>query len=618
MASIAQATIDISANIATLRADLARGSAEVNKFQRRVESGFRSTRNLLAGLGIGLGVSQIVSFGRAVIDTAGQINDMAEQLSLGTDELQALNFAAREAGIGAEAMQAGIIRLNESIGEAVGGNKTMRQSFDDLGVAFADANGNARDNEAVLADLARAYDDAADKTKFTADLTDVMGRTAGRLVPILDDLGDGWTKFNAEAEELGQVIGPDVLDRLDQLGDWFDQLRFRIIANSAALLDWAGQLAGIIQLSEIDELNKQLRTLTEERDQLFDAITSGAVNAQGAAGQEMMRRSEEINQMIADLIEQRRQLGEAGPAAVTPGGGGDSTGAGAATREKKVALDEMLESMREEHRLLQLTDQERAVEEALLKAADAARTDYANKLRETPDLLASERAQIILNADANFSLEESIKRATEAERERQREVAERAREAARDAAEATREATAEQERLNAAGAEYGRILGGIATGTMTWRDLALAAIDDVTAALIDLLNTSASGGSGGLFGSLFGLVGGLFSGGGPVPGQIGTIPGIMGDGGPVTAGAPYIVGDRGPELFVPGRSGAIVPNGEFGGGSTFVIDARGADRQGLARLEGMIRALDGSIERRSVAATLNRSRRGVGGIEALA
>jgi hypothetical protein len=32
------------------------------------------------------------------------------------------------------------------------------------------------------------------------------------------------------------------------------------------------------------------------------------------------------------------------------------------------------------------------------------------------------------------------------------------------------------------------------------------------------------------------------------------------DGGPVSSGSPYIVGERGPELFVPGSSGSIVPN----------------------------------------------------------
>ena len=42
-------------------------------------------------------------------------------------------------------------------------------------------------------------------------------------------------------------------------------------------------------------------------------------------------------------------------------------------------------------------------------------------------------------------------------------------------------------------------------------------------------------------------------------------------GGSVSAGQPYMVGERGPELFVPGASGAIVPNG--GGGSNITIAA---------------------------------------------
>lgn len=37
------------------------------------------------------------------------------------------------------------------------------------------------------------------------------------------------------------------------------------------------------------------------------------------------------------------------------------------------------------------------------------------------------------------------------------------------------------------------------------------------------------------------------------------------EGGPVAAGRPYIVGEVGPELFVPGRSGTIVPNSGMGG-----------------------------------------------------
>jgi hypothetical protein len=72
------------------------------------------------------------------------------------------------------------------------------------------------------------------------------------------------------------------------------------------------------------------------------------------------------------------------------------------------------------------------------------------------------------------------------------------------------------------------------------------------------------------------------------------------DGGLPPTGRPSIVGERGPELFVPGTSGRIVPNHELtgggkGGGATYYIDARGADQTGLARLEGMIRETQASI-----------------------
>ena len=39
-------------------------------------------------------------------------------------------------------------------------------------------------------------------------------------------------------------------------------------------------------------------------------------------------------------------------------------------------------------------------------------------------------------------------------------------------------------------------------------------------------------------------------------------------GGSVTAGSSYLVGERGPEMFVPGRSGAIANNGQLTGGSS--------------------------------------------------
>ena len=43
-------------------------------------------------------------------------------------------------------------------------------------------------------------------------------------------------------------------------------------------------------------------------------------------------------------------------------------------------------------------------------------------------------------------------------------------------------------------------------------------------------------------------------------------------GGPVAAGSPYLVGEKGPELFVPGASGGVVANNNMGGGAPIIVN----------------------------------------------
>jgi vacuolar-type H+-ATPase subunit F/Vma7 len=43
-------------------------------------------------------------------------------------------------------------------------------------------------------------------------------------------------------------------------------------------------------------------------------------------------------------------------------------------------------------------------------------------------------------------------------------------------------------------------------------------------------------------------------------------------GGPVTAGTPYLVGERGPEIVVPGRSGTVIPNNRIGVGGAINVN----------------------------------------------
>ena len=108
----------------------------------------------------------------------------------------------------------------------------------------------------------------------------------------------------------------------------------------------------------------------------------------------------------------------------------------------------------------------------------------------------------------------------------------------------------------AAGAERaGRMIEdalvrAVRTGKLGFEDLkriALSAMQEITAAAIRNGIGAVLAGGGGKSGGIGGLVGGLLG----LPGRA--------TGGPVAPGRAYLVGERGPELFVPTASGKVEP-----------------------------------------------------------
>ena len=95
----------------------------------------------------------------------------------------------------------------------------------------------------------------------------------------------------------------------------------------------------------------------------------------------------------------------------------------------------------------------------------------------------------------------------------------------------------------------------------------------------DVLNTGVDALISSLFGSLFDF-----------PGRA--------SGGPVTAGDPFLVGERGPELFVPFDSGAVVPNDQLGGetvvNQTITVNVHGGINNQGRMTPGQVAAQIGS------------------------
>ena len=120
---------------------------------------------------------------------------------------------------------------------------------------------------------------------------------------------------------------------------------------------------------------------------------------------------------------------------------------------------------------------------------------------------------------------------------------------------------------NTIASNFTAILTGTKDARDAFRDLGNTILTEVVNNLIKAA-IEAAGLKAILGSSGFGFLGGLFGGGG---GSINSgAPGFRQRGGPVTAGRSYVVGEAGPELFVPRGSGEIVPNGQFGG-NTFIF-----------------------------------------------
>jgi hypothetical protein len=121
--------------------------------------------------------------------------------------------------------------------------------------------------------------------------------------------------------------------------------------------------------------------------------------------------------------------------------------------------------------------------------------------------------------------------------------------------------------LNATGRAVTDVLGELITGTLDWNSALRQTLISLSKVFLNAGLQSLAGTDGIGFFSF--LTGGLKG---------------KATGGSVAGGTPYMVGERGPELFVPGRSGTIVPNNQLGaGGATSVtvnVDASGSSVEG--------------------------------------
>jgi hypothetical protein len=86
--------------------------------------------------------------------------------------------------------------------------------------------------------------------------------------------------------------------------------------------------------------------------------------------------------------------------------------------------------------------------------------------------------------------------------------------------------------------------------------------------------------------------------------------GARANGGSVSAGKSYLVGERGAEMFVPNQSGFIVPNNKLGGGGVTVNQTINLSAGVSQTVRAEVMQMMPAIQEASKAAVLDARRRG--------
>ena len=136
---------------------------------------------------------------------------------------------------------------------------------------------------------------------------------------------------------------------------------------------------------------------------------------------------------------------------------------------------------------------------------------------------------------------------------------------------------------------FDSMFSALGKGENAFRAFGQAAIQALTQLIGKLITTTA-------LASILGPLLGLSAGG--VAGATGfkdwfklLIGGARATGGPVTGGTSYMVGERGPEVFVPSVSGSIVPNNQLGSFSTGRSSSSGGSMRAIVRGQNILLAV---------------------------
>lgn len=300
---------------ASKAADFGGVAAEAGK----VGSALAEIGKIAAGVFTGIKVNdlanQLVDFHKSTMDWAGSLVPLAGRLKMTTDEVQALQGAARNANVTNDELNKTLFTFNQAVGQAGQGSKTQIETFEKLGIKILDANGQLRPTPVLLGEVARALLQIENGSTRAALGAQLLGEKGARLNPLLSELTVPIADLIDRGKAFGEIVDQDVVEKLDRAKNASEaaQQQFTALYATVAAPLHATALEHIASLTA--DITKRMREAKSETGGFLaqlDALFGGKGNV--TMGGLRLSTPAELNQDRLDALKKERDENRSNPA----------------------------------------------------------------------------------------------------------------------------------------------------------------------------------------------------------------------------------------------------------------------------------------------------------------
>lgn len=167
----------------------------------------------------------LVAMGMKAAQSADDINTLATQTGLTTDEIQKFQYASELIDVPLETLTGSMAKLTRNMASAQNGSKNVQNAFSQLGVAYTDNEGKLRNNQDVFDEVITALSQMENETQRDAYAMQIFGKSAQDLNPLIKGGADSLKQLGKEAEEAGLILDEDTLNAANELNDAVDKMK---------------------------------------------------------------------------------------------------------------------------------------------------------------------------------------------------------------------------------------------------------------------------------------------------------------------------------------------------------------------------------------------------------